>query len=167
MSDPRTDPIVNPAMKLFGTAKPDFETNDNSIYLESLDGNPVTALSDSFAIKVIVKNFGMARETPLEVKLVRKFSDGSSTEYDSAFTSPFFKETLTFKLFKGQTDGAGANEFSVSLDPENKIEEVSKSNNNGKLLITIPANGTKNLYPIPYSIVGNSTVEFIFQDTDL
>ena len=159
--------LGDPAMKLFGTSKSDFETNDNSIYLESFDGNPVTALSDSFAIKVIVKNFGMARETPLEVKLVRKFNDGSSTEYDSAFKSPFFQDTITFKLFKGQTDGSGANEFSISLDPENKIEEVSKSNNNGKLLITIPANGTKNLYPIPYSIVGNSTVEFIFQDTDL
>ena len=159
--------LGDPAMKLFGTAKPDFETNDNSIYLESLDGNPVTALSDSFAIKVIVKNFGMARKTPLEVTLIRKFSDGSSTEYDSAFKSPFFQDTLSFKLFKGQTDGSGANEFSVTLDPENKIEEVSKNNNTGKLLISIPANGTKNLYPIPYSIVSNSTVEFIFQDTDL
>ena len=63
--------LGDPALKLFGSSKPDYETNDNSIYLETLDGNPITALSDSFAIKVIVKNFGAARETPLKIKLSR------------------------------------------------------------------------------------------------
>jgi len=159
--------LGDPAMKLFGTSKSDFETNDNSIYLESFDGNPVTALSDSFAVKVIVKNFGLVREKPLGVRLVRTFSDGSSEQYDSNFSSPFFQDTLSFKLFKGLIDASGNNEFAIAIDPENKIQEVSEANNSGKLLIAIPANGTKNLYPKPYSIESNSTVEFIFQDTDL
>ncbi|MBK5277957.1 MAG: hypothetical protein JJE09_03735, partial [Bacteroidia bacterium] len=159
--------LGDPAMKLFGSSKPDYETNDNSIYLESYDGSPVTALSDSFAIKVIVKNFGAAREVPLEVGLIRKFSDGSTLDYSSSFPSPFFKDTLMLKLYKGQIDGSGNNEFSITLDPDNKIPELSKDNNGGKLLIAIPANGTKNLFPISYSIVNNRMVDFIFQDTDL
>ena len=159
--------LGDPALKLFGSSKPDYETNDNSIYLETLDGNPITALSDSFAIKVIVKNFGAARETPLKIKLTRKFNDGTSTDYNSVFSSPFFQDTLTFILLKGQKDGSGSNEFSMLLDPDNEIREISKNNNSGKLVIAIPSNGTKNLYPFPYSIVSNSTVGFLFQDTDL
>ena len=53
------------------------------------------------------------------------------------------------------------------LDPDNEIKEISKDNNSGKLVIAIPSNGTKNLYPLPYSIVNNSIVDFLFQDTDL
>ncbi len=159
--------LGDPALKLFGTSKSDFETNDNSIYLESFDGNPVTALSDSFAVKVIVKNFGLVREKPLGIRLTRTYSNGTSSQYDSNFKSPFFQDTISFKLFKGQINASGNNEFAIVIDPENKIEEVRKDNNTGKLLIALPANGTKNLYPKPYSIESSSTVEFIFQDTDL
>ncbi len=159
--------LGDPAMKLFGSSKPDYETNDNSVYLQSLDGSPITALSDSFAIHVIVKNFGAARETPLEVRLTRKFNDGSSVDYNSVFSSPFFQDTLVIKLFKGQQDGSGSNEFSILLDPDQKLPELNKSNNNGKLIITIPSNGTKNLYPLAYSIVSNENANFLFQDTDL
>lgn len=159
--------LGDPALRLLGTTKSDYETNDNSVYLESIDGNPVTALSDSFAVKAIVKNFGIASGKPLEIRLTRKYSDGTSVVYDSIFPSPFFQDTLTFKLYKEPQDGSGTNEFYVLLDPENKIQEISKSNNTGKLIITIPSNGTKNLYPLPYAIVSQQTVNFLFQDTDL
>jgi hypothetical protein len=99
--------------------------------------------------------------------LIRTFSNGTSTQYDSNFKSPFFQDTISFKLFKGQINASGNNEFAIVIDPENKIEEASEDNNKGKLLIAIPANGTKNLYPKPYSIENASIVEFIFQDTDL
>ncbi len=159
--------LGDPAMKLFGTSNPDYETNDNSIFLESIDGSPVTALSDSFAVKVIVRNYGAARETPLQVKLSRKFSDGSSMDYVSTFSSPFFQDTLKFILYKPKQDGSGSNEFLILLDPEDELKELSKSNNSAKLIINIPSNGTKNLYPLPYAIVSSTTVDFIFQDTDL
>ena len=128
--------LGDPALKLFGTSKPDYETNDNSIYIESLDGSPITALSDSFAVKVIVKNFGAASKTPIEVKLTRKFNDGSITNYTSLYPGPFFQDTIVFKIFKDQKDGSGSNVFSILLDPNNKVTELKKNNNSSMCSMT-------------------------------
>ena len=52
--------LGDPAVKLFGGPKPDLEINENNISIASFSGQPVTAQTDSFAIKIIVRNFGQA-----------------------------------------------------------------------------------------------------------
>jgi hypothetical protein len=44
---------------------------------------------------------------------------------------------------------------------------LSESNNTASFTAVIPANSTRNLYPLPYSLVGSSKVDFKFQDTNL
>ena len=58
--------------------KPDYEINNNHVYPESYNAEPVTALSDSFAIKIIVRNFGRAKEDSIAVQIVRTFNDNTS-----------------------------------------------------------------------------------------
>jgi hypothetical protein len=54
--------LGDPAVALFGANRPDYEINDTSIFSESYTGEPITMLSDSFALKIIVRNFGRAKE---------------------------------------------------------------------------------------------------------
>ena len=159
--------LGDPAIKLFGTATPDYATDDASVSLHSLDGKPVTALSDSFAIHVIVKNFGAAKGGLLPVRITRTFNDNSSVSYDSVFAAPSYQDTLVFKLRKGKANGYGNNKFTVVLDVNNKIKELDESNNTGTLNKLIPLGGTKNLLPFPYAIVNKPSVDLILQCTDL
>lgn len=159
--------LGDPAIKLFGTATPDYATDDASVSLQSLDGKPVTALSDSFAVHVIVKNLGAAKQEVLKVELTRTFNDNSKMIYDSVFIAPLYQDTLVFKLKKGTVSGYGNNQFKVVLDPDNLILELDETNNTGILNKLIPLGGTKNLIPYPYAIVHQSSLDLIFQCTDI
>lgn len=160
--------LGDPAVKLFGALAPDYETNDNAIYVESFDGGPVTALSDSFAIKIITNNFGSVSKASMPVRVTRTFSDNSSFAYDSVFASPSALDTLTFVIRREEgVSGFGSNEFLVELDYGNKIDELNEDNNNGKLNLFIPLSGTRNLIPSPFGIVNDTKVTLKWQNTDL
>jgi len=157
----------DPVLKLFGTALPDYSVDNGSISLASLDGKPITSLSDSFAIKVIVKNLGATNSTPVHVRLIRTFSDNSTEIDDSTFPSIQYQDTLTFKLNNDIThNGSGNNLFTVIIDPLNTVKEISKTNNTATLSVFIPSNGTLNLYPPNFGIVGTPSVNLLFQEAN-
>lgn len=160
--------LGDPAIKLFGALKPDYEINDNSLFLESFDGNPVTALTDSFAIKIISRNFGSVSKAALQVRVTRTFNDQSFITYDSVFNSPKSLDTLSFLIKREQgISGFGSNQFMVELDFENKIEELNEDNNKAQLALFIPLSGTKNLIPRPFEIVNQNSVTLKWQNTNL
>ena len=78
--------LGDPAVPLFGARKPDYEINNGSVSIVSLDGKSVTAQSDSFAIDIRVRNFGRAQPGPVKIKVVRTLSDNSTIEYNSLFS---------------------------------------------------------------------------------
>ncbi|HOO10773.1 MAG TPA: C25 family cysteine peptidase, partial [Cyclobacteriaceae bacterium] len=160
--------LGDPAVKLFGALKPDYEVNDNALYLESFDGKPVTALTDSFAVKVIAKNFGSVSKSNLGVEVTRTFNDQTTKTYDSIFTSPGIVDTLSFLIRKEEgTNGFGNNQFKVVLDYDNKIDELDENNNVALLNLFIPLSGTKNLLPATFAIVNKTEVVLKWQNTDL
>src|SRR5262249_6663528 len=135
--------------------------------LVSLDGNSLTSRSDSFAVKVIVKNAGAYPPSPMRIRLVRTFNDNSTAAYDSIFAAVAYADTLLFKVRKGNKDGFGNNLFTIVIDPLYAIKEITKTNNTATLYAFIPSNGTINLYPPDFGIVGVSSLNLLFQDTDL
>ena len=77
--------LGDPAIKLFGAPKADLEINNDNVSLESFDGQPITAQTDSFAIKFIVRNFGQAKPDTIRVEVVRTLNDNSTIVYDSLY----------------------------------------------------------------------------------
>jgi hypothetical protein len=158
--------LGDPAVRLFGTTLPDYETDDSSISIASLDGRPVTSASDSFNINVIVRNFGATNQKPLAVKLVRTYSDNFTSTYTQNFKPVLIQDTLVFKIFKERTEGSGSNQFTVTLDYLNAIAELNELNNTGTAHFVIASGGTQNLFPVPYAIVNQPTINFIFQSVN-
>lgn len=160
--------LGDPAVKLFGALKPDYETNDNAVYLESFDDKPVTALTDSFAVKVIVRNFGSISKSNLGVRITRTFNDQTSIAYDSVFNSRGSLDTLSFLIKREEgVSGYGSNHFKMELDFENKIDELDEGNNIALLQLFIPLSGTRNLLPRPFGIVNSNNIVLKWQNTDL
>ena len=158
--------LGDPAVKLFGSNKPDYEITNDDVFPEPYTNDPVTALSDSFAIKMIVRNFGRAKEDSLAVRIVRTFNDNTTVTYDSIYYTVLNRDTLEFTIYK-EEKGFGNNTFSIALDPLNKINEIDKSNNTAELHLFIPLNAARNLYPQDFAIVNTSSVKLTVQSTDI
>ena len=159
--------IGDPAVRLFGAPKADLEINDNNVTIESFDGQPVTALTDSFAVNMVIRNFGQAKKDTIRIEILRTLNDNSTLVYDSLYPSVKYSDTLTFVIRKDRESGFGNNSFRVTLDPDNVLPELSKENNVATKTLFIPLNGTKNLFPNNFGIVNLQQVNLSFQTTDL
>lgn len=159
--------LGDPAVKLFGAKKADYEINSNNLFIESFDGAPVSINTDSFALKIIVRNFGQAKEDSLLVTLTRTFDDGSSATIYKIFPPTKYTDTLIFVLKKDGVKGLGNNMFTVKIDAENTIKELDESNNIATKGFFIPLNGTKNIFPFDCAIVNQTQLNLTLQATDL
>jgi len=159
--------LGDPAVRLFNYDQPDYEITNSSLSLESFDNKPVTASSDSFAVKIIVKNLGLAKIDPITIRLIRTRENGAEVSYDSLFSPVFNVDTLTFIQYREGSSDGGNNQFTIILDPENKIAELKEDNNEATFNIFIPSNATLNLFPAAYAIVNQSTAKLVWQSTNL
>ncbi|HKY52835.1 MAG TPA: C25 family cysteine peptidase, partial [Anaerolineales bacterium] len=159
--------LGDPAVRLFGAAKPDLEIKDDDVTIESFDNEPVTAMTDSFAINLIIRNYGQAKRDTIRVEVLRTLNDNSTITYDSLFQSTKYSDTLTFVIRKGREAGFGNNSFRITLDPDNILPELNEQNNVANELLFIALNGTKNLFPSEFAIVNSQQTTLSFQTTDL
>ncbi len=157
--------LGDPSLKLFGAGKPDFEITDNSLSAIGFDGNQVEASADSFALKIIVKNYGLITTVPLKIKVERTLTDNTIINYTSSYAQPLYQDTLTFIIRREQSKSFSNNTFVVTLDPDHTISELNEDNNEGSFTLSI--SGTVNLFPSAYSIVNKREVNLIFQNTDM
>ena len=159
--------LGDPAIMLFGAEQPDYEVHEDNVFLESFTEEPVSAQLDSFAIKAIVRNFGRTYSGSMRVRVTRTMSDNSTMVYDSLFSSVYFQDTITMVIKNEDVTGFGNNQFLVEIDYGNEIDELNEGNNTALLNAFIPLFGTKNLYPINYSIASAQPVELLVQATDI
>lgn len=158
--------LGDPAVALFGANKPDYEINGTSIFPESYTTEPITMLSDSFALKIIVRNFGRAKEDTLEVRVTRTLSDNSTVTYDTTYLPVLYSDTLTFNIPR-DNKGFGSTTFTVTLDPLNKAAELSEENNTAEFTILIALNAARGLYPQGFAIVNSLTPNLVVQSSNL
>ncbi|HET9054434.1 MAG TPA: C25 family cysteine peptidase, partial [Cyclobacteriaceae bacterium] len=158
--------LGDPAVALFGANKPDYEINNTSLFAQSFTPEPITMQSDSFALKIIVRNFGRAKEDTLHVRVARTLSDNSTETYDSTFLPVLYTDTLTFTIPQ-HTKGFGSSTFTVTIDPLNKAAELNEENNTAEFTLMIALNAARGLYPQGFSIVNSLTTNLVAQSSNL
>lgn len=159
--------LGDPAVKLFGANKPDYAMDDQSLYIESFDNNPVSALSDSIALRIVVKNFGIGDYDPVIVRVVRTVGGGNGQTTERTFNSVLNADTLLYTIYNSAEASYGINTFEVAIDPDDSVAELKEDNNTATLEYFIPLNRPKTLFPTGYGIVTSTTPTMRFQTTDL
>ena len=161
--------LGDPAVKLFGAEKSDLEITDAGVSVESFDGQPITIQTDSFAVRMIVKNNGLAPDEKVRIEVLRTLSDNTTISYDSIFPLTRYSDTLTLVIRKKpwEVKGFGDNAFRVTVDPDNIVEEYSKTNNVAGKTVAIVSNGTRNLFPSDFAIVNSPEISLSFQTYDV
>ncbi|NJN25830.1 MAG: hypothetical protein HC819_07610 [Cyclobacteriaceae bacterium] len=159
----------DPAIKLFGVTKPDYEIHADRIFAKSLDGQLINAYSPAFGLGIVVQNFGVTHSDSLKISMTRKVVEsGSTVILDTLYFKPvFYKDTLYFEVPGIGTDGYGLNQFTIRVDPLNEIKELSETNNETTFEYFVPLGGTSNLYPHNYSIVNINELNLVAQSLDL
>lgn len=157
--------LGDPSLRLFAAARPDFETRDALVDVVSFDGKPIHALTDSIQVQVIVNNLGRTTKQELTVKLTHSIND-AATDYLVRYPSVRSQDTLKFTIVRAG-NFYGNNKIDVFLDPDNKIDELNEDNNKASWSRVIQFNGTQNLQPGNFSIVNSTSIDALFQDTDV
>ena len=158
--------LGDPAVSLFGAPKPDYAIVPNSVLMTSTDGSRVSAFSDSLALQFTVNNYGQAKDKSMRIRITRTLNDNSTVSYDTLVKATLFSDTITVTV-PGRIDhGFGNNNFSISIDSDDSIDELNEENNLFEQVFFIPLSGTKNLYPDEFAIVNSQTPTLSFQHTD-
>jgi hypothetical protein len=155
----------DPAIRMYSPAKPDFSITASSII--SLDGQAVTAVSDSFAIAVTVANYGLSTKDSLVAEVKRTIGQKTYSYRYVFWPAPANRDTLIFTIRRGEEDGSGMNSFTISLDPYNGIAETNELNNSFTVEQYLPFSIVKPLFPSEFSIVNRQPVNFTAQGSNL
>lgn len=157
----------DPAVKVFGADKPDYGINSNEIYASAFDQERVVSNADSFQIQLVVKNYGRTVSDSVKILIERTYPDARQENVSHVFKRVLRQDTLAFTLYNGQEYNVeGVNTFKIILDPENEVEELSKTNNTATFELFIPRGNTLALYPPDFGIVSENEVSIIWQSAN-
>lgn len=158
--------LGDPAIRLFAAAKPDYAIIPESVSIQTKSGEPLSAFADSLVLRFIVPNYGKATADDFTIKITRTLGDNSTVDYDSVFPGILYSDTIRFMLPGNIENGFGNNQFSITIDAGQNVDELSESNNTYQKVFFIPLSGTKNLYPNDFAIVNSKQIQLTFQHTD-
>ncbi len=159
--------IINgdPAVKIFGENRPDFEITEAGVSFESLDNSLILASTDTFAIHMIVHNYGMTSNDSLSVAITRTLPNGTSIDYPiGKYAGLLSQDTLVFEVYNDpEIEVSGSNIFEITIDPTNEFEEFNEENNQVLISFDIYSGTTSHLHPLNYGIVPEEDVTLKFQ----
>ncbi|MBO4602764.1 MAG: hypothetical protein J5651_06365 [Salinivirgaceae bacterium] len=107
---------------------------------------------DSFTVSVTLRNIGRAITSPFDVELERRLADGTSFSFSKTINNLNYKQTVDYRLPIGQSSEAGMNTFTVTLDAQNAIEELSEENNQASVNAFVASHQTRAVSPFNYSL---------------
>ena len=158
----------DPALHLFGAKQTDYEISKNNVAIQSIDNRKVTALSESFNLQLVIRNFGKTNSDSLHVQVKRILADGTALFSDSAYAPVFYSDTLNFVLYNyEENNNFGDNTFEVTLDYLNQVSEIDENNNITSIEYYVPIGGTTNLYPPDFAVVSSNRPELVAQSNNV
>jgi hypothetical protein len=139
----------DPAIVINAHEKPDLTVNTASI---SFTPREITTVSDSFDVKIIIKNIGKATGKPFTVFINRTLPNGTFDEKYIIVEGCNYSDTLTIKLPVDRINGPGLNNLSVFVDSNNDIDELNENNNQAVVNFYIATSDMFPIYPYDYAI---------------
>ncbi|HTN36642.1 MAG TPA: C25 family cysteine peptidase, partial [Arachidicoccus sp.] len=159
----QTNFLGDPAIRLNSFAKPDFVVQESEVYTPS----SLSITENKFHVKAYLYNIGRAEGDTVLVSIKRKLPDGSQvTLLEKELPSIRYMDSLEVDVAVDPNKDAGNNEIIVSVDVDNRYNELSESNNSATKTVYIYANGITPVYPYNYSIIRSPSAVLIASTSD-
>ncbi len=156
----------DPAIVLNSYSKPDYFVQNSNIIFEPAN---ITTELDSFTVKVAISNIGKNTNQTMNVLISRTFPD-HVTKKDTIFHVPYisYSDTVSIKLPVDFKNGSGINDFLVTVDVYDEVDEIDNFiNNNARAQLIINSTDINPVYPQKYSIIPNGTLSLKATTADL
>ncbi|WP_447640967.1 MULTISPECIES: putative type IX secretion system sortase PorU2 [Chitinophagaceae] len=151
--------LGDPAVKVNAFAKPDFDIEDASVIVSP---SYIDISQTKFHVKAYIRNLGMATGDSLLVQIRQQHPDGTtSTLFYRNIPSVRYMDSVELDVPINAITDKGQNALLFNLDPLNKYDELSKTNNVLNKPVFIYSIGLSPIYPYNYSIVNKQAIKLV------
>lgn len=156
----------DPGIVSYSPSLPDYVIEAKDVFIYPSDA---IALSDSFAVAVIVKNAGKAPQDTCELKLSRTYPDLFRKDNVSIIIPPVLvRDTFYVWLKSKDISTAGTNYLDIEVNFNRDFDEFTYLNN--RILnkdFEMRSNGVNLIYPKPFDIVTGDKVDILVNAMNL
>lgn len=156
--------LGDPAIRIFPADKADYAVDVEEVSLGTFDNSPLSAISETLKLTFVIRNLGIVNRDSLDFKIDRKLPDGTMVSFDPVRISSISRsDTLVFSIPNFLVDAAGENQFTISVNTDRSVPEMTFANNSITYTEFIPISGTINLYPTNFGIVSQKEIKLVTQ----
>ncbi|HEX8460396.1 MAG TPA: C25 family cysteine peptidase, partial [Segetibacter sp.] len=144
----------DPALKMNSFTKPDFVIEDPQVIV---DPNILSVADAQYTVKAQVYNIGKVTGDSVLLQIRHQFPGGGDTLiYNKRIRSIRFTDSISIKVPIDAIRDKGDNKIIVSLDTDNRYDELSESNNTASKTFTIFEDELTPVYPYNFAIVNRT-----------
>ena len=154
----------DPGLRINTHYRPDYYIDQGSITFEPQN---INAATDSFLVKVVVRNLGAAVNDMYVVNIDRIFPNGQIQVTKVTVPSARNTDTVFLWVKSDRLNGPGLNTFRIKVDYENAIAEYSELNNEVTVTKLILADDIIPIYPYEFCIVNDPNFELVFSTANV
>lgn len=154
----------DPAIRINNFSKPDYAIEEAQVRVSPTF---LSVADNKFEVNVLMNNIGRRTSDSLSVRIVRQFPD---KRYDTLFNKKIAPissvDSIKLEVPIISTRDKGENKIFISLDPDNKIDELCETNNNVTRTVMVFEDDARPIYPAPFSIVNAKIGSFYASTTN-
>ncbi|MFZ9386899.1 MAG: C25 family cysteine peptidase [Chitinophagaceae bacterium] len=148
----------DPALKMnASTDKPDYAIEEPMIEI-----NPafISIAENAFTVKAKFINLGKALSRPVVIELKRTYPDQTTSVRRDTIPGIRFIDSLVYSIPILSTRDKGANRISITIDPDNNIDELYETNNSVSKNFFIFEDEIRPVYPYNHAIINKQNIRF-------
>ncbi len=148
----------DPALKINAFTKPDYVIEDQ---LVKITPSIISVADVNFNVNVKMMNIGKAVGDSIRVTIKRQLPTGTTTVlYDKVIASIKYMDSVNLVVAINPITDKGLNKLIVTLDVDNRISELSETNNTITKDFYIFEDELRPVYPYNYSIVSQQNITY-------
>ncbi len=149
----------DPAIVIYAAAKPDFIVEDAQV---SISPTVLSVNDNQFTLKAYLYNIGKATGDSVSVLIKRQFPDGSTVNiFNQKIKSIRYIDSVSLIVPIIATRDKGTNNIIISIDNDNKYDELNELNNTITKSFVIFDDGVTAVYPLNHAIVTKPSIKVV------
>ncbi|HEV7381306.1 MAG TPA: C25 family cysteine peptidase [Dyadobacter sp.] len=152
----------DPAIRIFPATLPDYAFDSSAVAVSGRDGNEISTWSDSLNVRLVVNNYGRYSRVAYQLTI----SDTTKKIiYNETRTAVPIADTITIRI-KNPFQTSGNLFLNAAIDPDNLLQEESKTNNHLQIRQYVRQGGAFPLLPVSGFKTSQQHIELIAQIPD-
>lgn len=148
----------DPAIKMNFQEKPDYVIEDP---LVKINPSFISIAESSFKLDVKMFNLGKAVKDSIAVEIKRQYPDGSiEVLLKDTIKAILYSDSISLTVPVISTRDKGSNKLIITLDADNKIDEMDEGNNSITKEFYVYEDEARPAFPYNFSIVSDSDQKF-------